>query len=380
MKWKPGFIVICLILVLSMIAALFGLGLSYHGSFGPRDSLGELSMIGGDAWVQDGASIRFYSLAPKGNHLRLHMRGWRPIGQPEAKYEISVCGQIVAAFEDNGKTVQNVPLLGQCEPRLVSFKVLNPIAPSPNDRRRLGSQLKSLKLTSKLGVPILQPRTIIVVGAAIAVLSLLGMFLLWTSGQIYLSLLIPVVSFLFLMNAKFMEYHKLFPLWLLCVGMAIGVLIVPILDAKIAKKDQGIKNSHFRQADGGSFSLLLLIVVAAAAFRFYHLDFGLPENYHPDEVPKVNAIMRMVQSGTLNPNYFLHPSLLLYSTYFTNTVLHYFGISGEFRDTAFLAGRVVSCLAGIFSVVLLYYIAKNLYSSGTGLLAAALLAFSPIHV
>jgi len=380
MKRRHAVIVLCLILVLSIVAALFGLGLSYHRSFGPKDSLGELSMIGGDAWVQDGASISFYDLASRGNHLKLYMRGWRPTGQSEARYEVRVCDKVAAAFEDDGKTVQNVPLLGECEPRLVSFRVLNPINPGPNDRRRLGSQLKRLEVTSRLGVPILQPSIIIVVAAAIAILSLLGVFLLWTTGQGYISLLIPAISFLFLLNASFMEYYKLFPLWLLCVGVAIGVLTVPVVGAKIANKDQGIKKSHLRHAGIGSFLLLLAIVAAAAAFRFYHLDFGLPENYHPDEVPKVNAIMRMVQSGTLNPNYFLHPSLLLYSTYFMNAILHFFGISGEFRDTAFFAGRLVSCLTGIFSVALLYYIAKNLYSSGTGLIAATLLAFSPIHV
>ncbi|NDC39794.1 MAG: phospholipid carrier-dependent glycosyltransferase, partial [Proteobacteria bacterium] len=126
------------------------------------------------------------------------------------------------------------------------------------------------------------------------------------------------------------------------------------------------------------------LVLFAGAVRFYGLSFGLPANFHPDEVPKVNAVMRMVDHGDLNPRYFLHPSLLLYSCYFVNTILQYvgsfFGVEGTFRETAFLAGRVVSATAGTLSVGLVYLIGRRLYGSFAGFTAALLLAVFPLHV
>jgi hypothetical protein len=120
--------------------------------------------------------------------------------------------------------------------------------------------------------------------------------------------------------------------------------------------------------------------VVGAALRLYGINFGLPSNFHPDEVPKVNAIMRMVDNNSLDPQYFLHPSLLLYLSYGTNTLLHAFGIEGAFRDTAFLAGRLVSVTAGLLSIVLTYQIGRRLFSPSVGGLAACLLAVFPLHV
>ena len=119
----------------------------------------------------------------------------------------------------------------------------------------------------------------------------------------------------------------------------------------------------------------------AGALRFYGVDFGLPSSYHPDETPKINAIMRMIDNGDLNPRYFLHPSLLLYSTYALNSIIQFFGLfPGEFRDTAILAGRMVSAGAGTLSVFLVYAIAKRIYSPIVGIFSAALLASFPLHV
>lgn len=100
-------------------------------------------------------------------------------------------------------------------------------------------------------------------------------------------------------------------------------------------------------ADNLCIFLAVVLLCLGAALRFYDLDFGLPDNYHPDEVPKVNSIMSMYNSGDLNPRYFLHPSLLLYLSYFVNSFMHFFGLfEGDFRETAFLAGRGVSAVAG----------------------------------
>lgn len=130
-------------------------------------------------------------------------------------------------------------------------------------------------------------------------------------------------------------------------------------------------------------ALLIGIVWLGATLRLHGLDFGQPARYHPDEVAKVNAVMRMVQHGDLNPRYFLHPSLLLYATYLMNTALRHLcagASSMPFDESAFIAGRLVSALAGSLSIVVLFYIARRLMRVEAALVAAAILAFAPLHV
>ena len=90
--------------------------------------------------------------------------------------------------------------------------------------------------------------------------------------------------------------------------------------------------------------------------------------------------MRMVDQRTFDPQYFLHPSLLLYASYAMNSFLHLLGVDGSFRETAFLAGRLVSATAGICSVFLVYLIGTRLYSRMVGSVGALLLASFPLHV
>jgi 4-amino-4-deoxy-L-arabinose transferase-like glycosyltransferase len=85
--------------------------------------------------------------------------------------------------------------------------------------------------------------------------------------------------------------------------------------------------------------------------------------------------------GDLNPRYFLHPSLLLYSTYFSNFVWQSFGLlSGAFESTLIFSGRIVSALAGSMSCVLLMLIGQRLFGLRVGFIAGLLLAVLPLHV
>jgi 4-amino-4-deoxy-L-arabinose transferase-like glycosyltransferase len=49
-------------------------------------------------------------------------------------------------------------------------------------------------------------------------------------------------------------------------------------------------------------------------------------------------------------------------------------------DGMLYSGRAVSAVAGILSVYLVFLLGRRLISSPTGLLAAALLTFMPLHV
>jgi hypothetical protein len=166
------------------------------------------------------------------------------------------------------------------------------------------------------------------------------------------------------------DRDKLEPVALVVVGALAGMALYV----------RGSSPSEAHNGGAKGFNLIWPALVIGTGLRFYGIRFGLPSNFHPDEVPKVNAIMRMVDGQTLDPQYFLHPSLLLYLTYATNSVLHMVGIDGSFRDTAFFAGRLVSAAAGIGSIALTYVIGRRLFSRQTGGLAALLLAVFPLHV
>lgn len=366
---------------LSVVAAIYGTGLSYDFIFTPVTSHGELQDIGGDGWMVSGSTMQFSDLSPRGNRLHLIMKGWRPAPYGKAQYEVSVCDTPATRFEDTGpKSPQKIYLTGDCNPRKVSFHVLNPFRPGGNDMRDLGSQIQQIRVSSIFGVPLVSPLILVQCTLAIFALSLIILVLFRTTEGRWLSAGVPAASLLLLKNAEYLQYQKLFPLWLVCMCVLVGGILVEFLGPRLVLPVTAIQQKTLQHTARRQYLLLFLIFIVAAAFRFYGLNYGLPSHYHPDEVPKVNAMMRMVHSHSLNPNYFLHPSLLLYSTYFMNILFHWFGISGEFRETGFLAGRTVSALAGTFSVVLLFFIARRLFGSIAALTSAALLSVLPLHV
>jgi hypothetical protein len=357
------------ILILSFLAAFVGLGISYERVLTPRASDGQLALVYGDGWFVDGATIRLPDLASRGNRLILALEK-RPGAVEPARIRVHHCDQVVSEFQVQESGEQQVYLTGTCTPRVVKLEVLNPFIPSVNDSRKLGAKLISASVTSKLGLPIVEEGLLASTAGAIA----LFVLLVWGAiGGGWSVVILPLaVTPLFLM-AHDLDLLKLWSLWLFASAAAAGGLLY-----------RSIPNDteHQTVARFGRVELLLalLITLVAGSLRFYQLDFGLPKQFHPDEVPKVNAIMRMVDNGDLNPRYFLHPTLLLYCTYFVNTVFHFFGMQGEFRDSLALAGRTVSATAGTVSVFLTYAIGKRLISGPAGLLAAAILAVMPLHV
>jgi Dolichyl-phosphate-mannose-protein mannosyltransferase len=177
-----------------------------------------------------------------------------------------------------------------------------------------------------------------------------------------------------------MYFPQAFPSPVLFLGILGVSLIIGTLTAK--KILPGISAFGFIESPlkHSEKLLLTLIVLIALALRAYCIDFGLPYNFHPDEIAKVNVITNMHTKAVLDPNYFLHPSILLYSTYALTLILKILGLSDDFRISAFLAGRLVSLLAGTFSVYLVFAIARRCTGSTSALISAALLAVFPLHV
>lgn len=126
--------------------------------------------------------------------------------------------------------------------------------------------------------------------------------------------------------------------------------------------------------------LVVCIVSLGASLRFYALDFGFPFYHHPDEGPKGQIVARMIENHSFHPHYFLHPTLLLYLSRTLSLAAASLDLALDPVHQAVLAGRIVSALAGSLSVMILFLLGRRLISSPGGLLAAAILAVSPLHV
>jgi 4-amino-4-deoxy-L-arabinose transferase-like glycosyltransferase len=134
--------------------------------------------------------------------------------------------------------------------------------------------------------------------------------------------------------------------------------------------------------DGGRGTLLLiaLVSVLGGAIRSYGINFGLPDLYHPDELGKAEIVRAMIRSGSWNPNYFQHPSLLLTLTALFASALADLGLVGRGIGGIVLSGRVVSLVAGTIAIPLLYCVGAIASGRRTGVLAATLLAVAPLHI
>jgi hydrogenase-4 membrane subunit HyfE len=257
-------------------------------------------------------------------------------------------------------------------PQTVHLKGLNSFVPQGGkDQRTLSVQISRALVSSRLGVPIVALDSLIAGVSAVALLALFSTLALGRRvGAIGAGVgLLASLSALVFLHVATVPLDKFTPLWLLCTGLLGGMALSVRLSAEPEEDESR-----------SGWLVPALIVAAGGALRFYGIDFGLPDNFHPDEVPKVNAIMRMVDQNTWNPQYFLHPSLLLYCTYFMNCLLQFIGVDGTVRETAFLAGRIVSAIAGTLSIAMTYAIGRRLFSRSVGLSAAVLLAVLPLHV
>ncbi len=364
-------------LILSFLAALYGLGASYENFLTPKHSLDRFSGIHPDSWIEDGAQIDLPDLAPFGNRFTMTLKSWRPNTNSPAHFRVSVCGIQRGEFLVEKDGSFTLSLNGDCEPRRISIDVVNPVVVSEKDKRELGAQLQSLEINSRFGVPIVALRYFGGVFAALVLLWFIYDYALRRLGLSWIALLLPPIASYFLSDLINFYFARAGALWVLAASFGLGILISEkYLRARTRDDDEGMIDC----APGLSALLIAIIVLLGGLLRAYGLGFGLPSNYHPDEVPKVNAIMRMVDQGNLDPQYFLHPSLLLYSSYGLNKLFHFFGMGGTFRETAFFAGRCVSATAGTLSLYLVYRTGAYLFNRRAGLISAALLAVFPLHV
>jgi hypothetical protein len=133
-----------------------------------------------------------------------------------------------------------------------------------------------------------------------------------------------------------------------------------------------------------------LLLAAALGVRLYRSSWGLPEYVFPDGVIHfVRPAARLAAGVDLVPQQFLHPPVLVYAlgaVYLTWS--HLGGRPIDVTPRAFPSqlpalvrvGRAFSAIVATACVAVLYLLGRRLVGTAVGLLAAALFAFSPVHV
>ncbi len=140
---------------------------------------------------------------------------------------------------------------------------------------------------------------------------------------------------------------------------------------------------------------LALAAIGALAFwlRTQALGYGLPAVYNMDEVAIMNRALTF-GTGTLNPGNFLYPTFYFYAlfawqglTFLVGLALGLWeslaGFERQFfldPSTLYRSGRLLSALCGVATVVAVYRLATRLFTPMTGLIAALLMAVTPIAV
>jgi hypothetical protein len=129
----------------------------------------------------------------------------------------------------------------------------------------------------------------------------------------------------------------------------------------------------------------VIILFAALALRLWALDRGLPWSFHPDENNYVDVARDMLDAGDPNPRYFKNPSAFIYliagQVWLERQLAASLGLpSLASRSAEYLTGRLDSALLGVATVGLIYLLGRRLFDRTVGLVAAALLAVTFLHV
>lgn len=141
--------------------------------------------------------------------------------------------------------------------------------------------------------------------------------------------------------------------------------------------------------------VLLAILALALALRLRGIGFGLPALLDPDELMFELGAYKMIVGGRLNPEWFGHPAtttmyvlaLVDAGVFGWGWLTGAYGSPADFAEAIFhdpglviLPGRVAMALFGVASVALLWRLGRKLAGPVAGLVAAAVLAASPVHV
>ena len=141
---------------------------------------------------------------------------------------------------------------------------------------------------------------------------------------------------------------------------------------------------------------LLGVLILALTLRLWGIAWGLPSathyfSYHPDEtvVLETSSVTLNVFAGRLLPHFYNYGSLQLYWVCFANTLAALFGavdiVPKNFDQwypqwaKMYLVGRLLTVGMGVGTVWATYAAGARLWGRRAGLLAALILAITPLH-
>jgi hypothetical protein len=133
--------------------------------------------------------------------------------------------------------------------------------------------------------------------------------------------------------------------------------------------------------------ILLILTIVAGWLRFTATDFGLPDKYRPDEEFLINGAMDF--QADWNPHFEIYPAAQMYVDHAVlKTYAQLQGNRGDFRDTysadggalAYLVVRRISAAFGTATVPIIYLAGEAAFGWEAGLLSAAILTFTTLHV
>lgn len=141
-------------------------------------------------------------------------------------------------------------------------------------------------------------------------------------------------------------------------------------------------------------SALLVVLLVALVMRLWGISFGLPYQYHVDEPQYVVQAAQMLEARSLRPAWFNNPPLAKYAMMAADAgvlsvgmLLGRYSSPGDFADKVtadhsalYLAGRLLSVLYGVLTVVAVYLLGARAYGLWAGLGASTLLSVLFIHV
>ncbi|MCP4399181.1 MAG: phospholipid carrier-dependent glycosyltransferase [bacterium] len=130
----------------------------------------------------------------------------------------------------------------------------------------------------------------------------------------------------------------------------------------------------------------VLVLSIGIFLRFYGINWALPHIFHPDETRLLYAINDISwdswENLNLNPKFFAYGSLPIYLL----KAIYDFGqwLSREFRQPLygnfFFVGRALSAFFGSLTLIIVYLFGSRFFSRRAGLLAAAFLGFTVLHI
>lgn len=105
-----------------------------------------------------------------------------------------------------------------------------------------------------------------------------------------------------------------------------------------------------------SRKIIILLIILTLFTRFYGLNWGNGNYFHPDENNMATALSQLSWTSNLNPHFFSYGQFPLYLGYLSLSIL---GLANSFSNSIFIL-RLWSAIFSILSVLLLFYINKNL--------------------